>query len=326
MPGIKYTKYLIAVLILSGSCSFAQNTDSISTKLDSLKKQTDSTGQINLVEPEFYNEKTKITPKVFGILLLSDFKQQALSPFKLNKKRLVRDAVILGVGVGVAFLDKPIQKWGVTFRNNNPWSSSYSKAVSDIGGSFEIVPLAAIAATGFITKNEKLKTTTALAVQSYTTTSVWTYVLKAAFGRQRPSNFDPNSALNRPTFNGPFYEFTKGDNGAFPSGHAALAFAAATVYAKEYKNIPAIPIISYTLAGLITFSRITQNKHWATDLIAGSLLGFASGTQVVNNYHRYARLKRKESTKGKMTAKAQFTWTLQYAYGGGIQPGFIYRF
>ena len=321
-----YTKYLIAVLILSGTCSFAQNVDSIATKLDSLKKQTDSVGQINLVEPDFYDEKTKITRKVFGALLLSDFKQQALSPFKLNKKRLIRDAAIIGITVGVGFLDRPIQKWAATFRKNNAWSSSYSKAVSGIGGSFEIVPLAGIAATGFITKNEKLKTTTALAVQAYTTTSVWTYFLKVAFGRQRPSNFDPNSNLNRPTFYGPFHKLAKGDNGAFPSGHAALAFAAATVYAKEYKNIPAIPIISYTLAGLITFSRITQNKHWATDLIAGSILGFASGTQVVNNYHRYARIKRKEATKGKATAKPQFTWTLQYAYAAGIQPGFIYYF
>jgi len=53
-----------------------------------------------------------------------------------------------------------------------------------------------------------------------------------------------------------------------------------------------VPIVSYGMATLIGFSRITENRHWTTDVVAGALLGFACGTQVVNNYHHYVRLKR----------------------------------
>lgn len=58
----------------------------------------------------------------------------------------------------------------------------------------------------------------------------------------------------------------------------------------EYKEKPLIPIISYTAATLIGLSRGTENKHWATDVLVGAALGYLSGKQVVNNYHRYAEL------------------------------------
>ncbi len=101
---------LIALLPFKG---FSQQTDSLINKLDSLKKQTDTTGQTNIVEPAFYNEKTKITPKVFGILLADDFKQQALSPFHVNKKGWITSACFAVLTVGVGFLDKPVQQWAV---------------------------------------------------------------------------------------------------------------------------------------------------------------------------------------------------------------------
>jgi len=304
----------------------AQKPDSLANKLDSLKKQSDTVGQKNYTEPALYNEKTKITPRVFGQLLLDDFKQQALSPFQPAKHAFVRDAALVGVAVGFAFLDKPIQRWAVTFRNNNEWSAKPSKTLTNLGAQFEIIPLAAIATTGFIFKNEKLRTTTALAFQSYITATFWSTLFKELSGRNRPVNFDPNSELNSARFHGPFYKLPYSDNSAFPSGHTALAFAAATVYAKEYKDIPLVPFISYGIATLIGVSRITENRHWATDVIGGGLLGFACGTQVVNNYHRYARLKRQEGMLKKKDKKGQVSFKMDYSPFSGLQPGLVYTF
>ncbi len=316
---------LIIMTIFSCLSLFGQRPDSLSSKLDSLKRQTDTGQQKNLIEPEFYNEKTKITPRVFGILLLDDFKQQALSPFKPTKKTLIRDGIILGATVGISFLDKPIQQWAVKFRSSNPWSARPSKTLSDIGGAFEIVPLAVIATTGFVFKNEKLRTTTALAIQSYVTSTVWSAMFKQLFGRSRPDSYNPISGLNDSRFHGPFFKSPTHESNSFPSGHATVAFAAATVYAKEYKDIPGVPIISYGIATAVTLSRITQNRHWATDLIAGGLLGFACGTQVVNNYHRYARLKR-QGGFSKPNSKGQLNFKIEYSPFGVLQPGFIYTF
>src|SRR5207302_1941254 len=118
--------------------------------------------------------------------------------------------------------------------------------------------------------------------------------------RQRPSYYDPETHENDPSWHGPFFQFQKDKNGnkpdyfrysSFPSGHTTVAFAAATVFAMEYSDRPLVPIIAYSAATLIGLSRITENKHWDSDLIVGAALGYLTGRQVVNNYHRYARIK-----------------------------------
>ena len=316
------------VLVFSAmfvSRGHTQDADSLVNRLDSLERRADTAGQQNLVDPGFYNEKTRITARVFGVLLLDDFKQQALSPFRPTKKTLIRDAVVLGIGFGMSFLDKPIQRNAMIFRRENPGILPYSQTLSDLGGQFEIVPLVAIAATGIIFKKPKLRTTTALAAQAFITATVWSTIFKEISGRKRPQSYEPGSPLNEPSFHGPFYKLPNGQNSAFPSGHTTLAFAAATVYAKEYKNIKGVPIASYGLATLISVSRITQNRHWITDLLAGGLLGWACGSQVVNNYHRYARLVRTDGLR-KKPKKGTLTPTISTSSFGRLQPGFVYRF
>jgi len=315
---------VITVLVgLMPFIGFSQQKDSLINQLDSLKKQTDTSGQINRVEPALYDERTKVNAKVFGILLLDDFKQQALSPLNIKKKGWVKGAGLVGATIGISFLDKPIQKWAAGLRRNNPDLGSYSRTVSDVGGVYEGLTFAGIAAYGFIFNNPKLRTTTALATQSYITSTFWSTLFKTLSGRLRPHDIDENSTLNVSRFHGPFYTIPYGSNSAFPSGHTTLAFAAARVYAMEYKNVPAVPIIAYGTASLIGISRIIENRHWATDVFAGALLGWACGTQVVNNYHRYARLVRTGKAKKK---KGDLSFNIQYMPGAGVIPGIIYKF
>lgn len=315
--------WLVAAIIgLLPAVSYSQKPDSVITKLDSLKKQTDTTKQKNLIEPAFYDEKTKINARVFTTLLLDDFKQEALSPLDIHGRGWVTGATLVGATIGLSFFDKPIQEWAAGLRRKNPTLGSYSRAVTNLGGIYEVAPFAGIAAYGFIFKNPKLRTTTALATQAYITSTFWSTLFKTLSGRLRPHDTDAGSTMNISTFHGPFYSLPYGGNSAFPSGHTTLAFAAARVYAMEYKNIPAIPIISYGVAGLISFSRIIENRHWATDVFAGALLGFACGTQVVNNYHRYAKLIR----TGKVKKKGDLSFNLQYQPGAGVMPGLLYKF
>lgn len=322
--GLK-TGWIAVIIGFLPFTGFSQQTDSLINKLDSLKQQTDSTGQVNRTEPSFYNERTKVNAKVFGILLLDDFKQQALSPLDINKKGWLTGAALAGATIGIGFLDKPIQKWAAGLRRKNPDLGSYSRAVSDIGGVYEGITFAGIATWGFVFKKPKLRTTTALATQAYITSTFWQFIFKSLSGRRRPYDIDENSTMNQPRFHGPFYTLPYGGNSAFPSGHTMLAFAAARVYAMEYKNIPAVPIISYSVASLIGASRIIENRHWATDVFAGALIGYACGTQVVNNYHRYARLVRTGGLK-KKKKKRDISFNLQYQPGAGVVPGIVYKF
>jgi membrane-associated phospholipid phosphatase len=318
--------YFKSSLVVLLSCflsvvGFAQKSDSLANKLDSLKKQTDTVKQVNLTDKSFYNERTTMNGRVFGVLLLNDFKQQALSPLDIKRKGWLTGAALVAGTIGVSFLDREIQETALRFSNNNPKIKSVGRGISNVGGTYEVGSFAAVAIAGYVFNRPKLRTTTALATQAYITSLVWSTIFKTASGRLRPDHIDPNTLTNSTKFHGPFYT----SNSSFPSQHATLAFAAARVYAMEYKNIPAIPIVAYSAASLITLSRLTENKHWATDLIVGSLLGYACGTQVVNNYHRYARLVRTGETH-KKPKKGDVSFNLQYRSGVGIEPGILYKF
>jgi membrane-associated phospholipid phosphatase len=149
--------------------------------------------------------------------------------------------------------------------------------------------------------------------------------LKFLTGRQRPNTYDPVSKESEPTFHGPGYKPEYDIDGnkigttSFPSGHTTVAFAAATVFAMEYRDKPIIPIIAYSAASLIGVSRITENRHWATDVLVGAALGFLSGKQVVNNYHRYARLQAAGQKKNSLS------FNLQYS-NKTLMPGIVYKF
>ena len=299
--------------------------DSLSIKSDSLKNGVNN----NNINPAAYNENTQLDLRTYFILLGNDFKQQLTLPFHTKRKDIVRLAEFGLLVTGAAFIDKPINKYAVKVHNDNKGAGSISNYVTRFGGKYEVYTLAAMASYGFIFKNEKIKTTTFLATQSYLTAGVIETTLKFLTGRQRPSYINPVTGDNAPTFHGPFFQYKKDANeqkpdgsaySAFPSGHATVAFAAATVFAMEYRNKPIIPIIAYSAATLIGLSRITENKHWPTDVLVGAALGFLSGKQVVNNYHRYAKLK---APLQKKTNTLSFN--LHYS-NTQLLPGLTYRF
>jgi membrane-associated phospholipid phosphatase len=319
-------KLMIAIITFIPAITYCQNTDTLTNKLDSLKKQSDTLGQVNRVERSLYDERTQLTFGVFGKLLLSDFKQQALSPLDINKRGWLKGAALVGATIGISYLDKPVQRGAASLRRRNQDLGDYSRIISDVGGIYQGATFAGIAAYGLIFKNPKLRTTTALATQSYITSTFWSTLFKQLSGRHRPHDIEAGSTLNESGFHGPFYEVPYGGNSAFPSGHSTLVFAAARVYAMEYKNIPAVPVIAYSIAGIMGVSRIIENKHWLTDVFAGALLGMACGTQVVNNYHRYARLVRTGGIKQKKK-KGDLSLNVQYnPYSGGIMPAVVYKF
>lgn len=64
---------------------------------------------------------------------------------------------------------------------------------------------------------------------------------------------------------------------SFPSGHTATAFMTATMLHKEYgwKN-PWFSIGGYTAAAVTGVSRLMNNRHWMTDVMAGAAIGIGS--------------------------------------------------
>ena len=63
-------------------------------------------------------------------------------------------------------------------------------------------------------------------------------------------------------------------NDSFPSGHTAIAFAAARFFDKRYATEASLYL--YAAAGLTAIARVKADKHYAKDVVAGAALGYAS--------------------------------------------------
>ncbi len=311
---------LIAVITFSNAV-IAQN-DTLHAKLDSLQKQSNQDGQTNIISPKAYTESTRISFPAYFILLGSDFKQDITAPFHLTKKQFLQTSIYIGSIAALQSLsenfDEPIQRFAAKSYTESNVVSSASDYITKFGGRYELYTLAALGGYGFMFDNKKMQTTTLLATQAYLTSGLIETGIKYLSGRQRPSYYNPNHTEAEPIFHGPGFDGNRHINSSFPSGHTTVIFAAATVFAKEYKTIPLVPVVAYSAATLVGLSRLTENKHWATDIIVGATLGYLCGNQVVNNYHRYAKLRAPLKS-------GTVSFNLNYN-GYNFEPGLVYTF
>ena len=315
----------VLILFLSVSSVFAQKTDSLAKKLDSMHRVEQQPGekpQIDVNKTD-YTARTNITFKSYFVLLATDMTQEATGPFHASKKTWIKVGEFAALEGGLFLADKAIQRNSQSFMAHNPGFKNTSQYITDFGASYEVYTLAAFGAYGLIFKSNKVKTTTLLATQSYLAAGAMSWVVKFAVGRVRPNAFTPANE-NNAVFKGPGFSGSNNSlSSSFPSGHTTAAFSAATVFAEEYKDEILIPVIAYSAATLVGLSRISQNAHWATDVFAGAALGYVTGRQVVFNYHRYARLQMDEAAKKKK--KVTMFFNLQYE-NGVIMPNMVCNF
>jgi membrane-associated phospholipid phosphatase len=76
----------------------------------------------------------------------------------------------------------------------------------------------------------------------------------------------------------PELDGTQSHTYSFPSGHATLTFAAATVLQQHLGYRAAIP--TYLVASYVAMSRLHDNRHYASDVIFGAATGIMIGRSV----------------------------------------------
>ena len=94
------------------------------------------------------------------------------------------------------------------------------------------------------------------------------FALRDWIGRRRPPLVYPEP---KPLVHVPH-------SGAFPSGHAATAFACATVLACWDRRL-AVP--AFVLAAAIGWSRVYVGVHWPLDVLGGAVLGVLVATALL---------------------------------------------
>lgn len=121
---------------------------------------------------------------------------------------------------------------------------------------------------GLCTNNDRYIDASHDMLESVVYTGIMTQVLKQVFRRDRP-----NAAVDESGW------FNSGVS--FPSGHTSTAFAISRSFLNSLDN-PSLgqKMLFYGLAASTAFARTYDNAHWASDTIAGALLGIYTADYV----------------------------------------------
>lgn len=128
------------------------------------------------------------------------------------------------------------------------------------GATVDIVAVTLFAA-GRLSDNQRFRDFSYDVLPAVLVTQVTTGAIKAAVGRTRP-NLESDRV-----------------NSSFPSGHSSGTFALATVVERHFGWKGAIP--AYTVSSLVALSRVRYNRHYLSDVVAGSALGIIIGRAAV---------------------------------------------
>jgi membrane-associated phospholipid phosphatase len=226
--------------------------------------------------------------------LAKDFEEQITSPFRLGGKQWLMTGAAIGITVVLFHFDGEIDEWARVQKQEHNWVNKTSPLITNFGGNWGVYSVIATGALSAVCKNEKGVQTSLLATQAMITSGVWVNIIKILTGRERPMADYTFSKSEGGAWYGPFAAWDQdlanrkpvSSFDAFPSGHTATAFSIATVFATQYKDIKAIPVICYSAATLVGISRLTEHEHWASDVFVGGIIGYLCGKQVVNHYNK----------------------------------------
>lgn len=189
----------------------------------------------------------------------------------------------MSMGLGLVGLSTALDNSGERFAKNH----GSRKLVRGIANFGNMAPLGALGLAGLAAldgSDPRLSSTGMAALQAGGVGVLASLGTKYAVGRARPeaglgnSHFNPGSNAEK--------------DASFFSGHTVAIWGAVTPFAKEY-DMPWL----YGVAGLTNFARVAKNKHWISDTVAGSLLGYWLGSTFWE-WRRSELLKRSEILVG----------------------------
>jgi membrane-associated phospholipid phosphatase len=232
-----------------------------------------------------------LTLKQAGRDFLHDTGRIWTSPLRIKGKHV---GPIVTFAAATAFLiaaDEDIRDAVQRYVGKHPWVKDVGPVLTEMGGIGGLATAGAFFGAGLIFKDERAKDTGYLAASAIAQTFLVDSFIKGFTGRQRPFVADGEDHWSGPV--GFFKRFDKDDEASyssFPSGHSAEAFALATVVALQYRDHPWVPVLAYTVGAGVGLSRMTMDRHWASDVVVGALIGHLVARLVVRNHGRQQRL------------------------------------
>jgi len=212
-------------------------------------------------------------PTSYPEILANDVKYVLTSPSRWQEPdwENLGLASIGVIGVGV-LADRPVRD---EMRRHAPNNNGFLLTIERFGAEY-----AALTVGGFYLAGAMGNETSAQVAQdglaaSLIASGIITPTIKFITGRARPRE---NAGIAK------FHPFSLSysANSSFPSGHTTEAFALASVVAAHYEETW-VSCASYSMAALVGIARSYHDAHFASDVLAGALIGTFVGKSVVEH-------------------------------------------
>jgi hypothetical protein len=214
-------------------------------------------------------ELPPVTVKSLPRNLLIDQKLFWTTPFRMTQKEWQWTVPLAFVGAGLLASDTAIEQ----HVPSDPTTVSHANTASNVGLAALVGAGGGMFLWGHLEHNDQSRETGLLSGEAAINAFLDTEALKYATGRERPFTGSGRGL------------FFQGDD-SFPSQHAAVSWAIASVIAHEYPG-PLTQLLTYGVAGGVSAARVAGHKHFTTDALVGSALGWYVGRQVFNSHSRY---------------------------------------
>ena len=199
--------------------------------------------------------------------ILLDQKEIFTSPFRMNRHTAPLWLIGAATTAGLIVADRHIADAFENSRGQVRWGGR----ISHIGAPSTLVPIiAAYYGYGVWRDHAKAREIGVLGTESLIDSLLVVGILKEVARRNRPDEKDP----------GKFW----GGGTSFPSGHSIQMWSIASLVAHEYKNRPVVQVVAYSLAGIVSASRIAARQHFASDVVVGGAMGWFIGRYVYQTH------------------------------------------
>jgi membrane-associated phospholipid phosphatase len=208
-------------------------------------------------------------------LVIEDVKHIATSPAYWDEAEWKQAGWAAFAIIGTAtLLDQPV----MDAMRRQPRNNRFMLQVERFGAEYAAGVIGAFYIAGALSEDERsMQVAQDSLSASIIASGLITPAIKLTLGRSRPRE-NAGTAYFKP-FSNP--------NASFPSGHTTEAFAIASVVANHYEETW-VSCASYSVAGLVGIARSYHDAHFASDILAGAIIGTWVGKSVVgyNQQHR----------------------------------------
>lgn len=218
------------------------------------------------------HEERAVSLKKLAPNLLDDQKQIWTFPGKLAKgQHWIPTLTVTAVTAGLIALDPHDAPY---FRRTDAFSGFNSV----FRGTTAAIGIAAVPTSFYLVGLKRHDTyaqeTALFSAESVADTLIVSSGIKAVTRRVRPDTIPPDGDFGDTWFKTGWGSAFTG-HASFPSAHTIAAFSVATVVARRYRKHRWVPWVAYGLAGVVGFSRVTNQAHFPSDVFIGAALGYS---------------------------------------------------